>query len=1010
MIRTALGLMLLVCITASAEERMFVSVHDGWPRVLTELPKALETGEAVWTWSSSCGPSRIEVAELPPCSGTEEVELHVSVPRQESAADLEVRWGTEAMLREIPDDLLPLARSGEDGVVRLPIPQGETVFARVAGPHLASGWRRVGHRENLLAVPATRPSIALIEDGSPAKRGWIEIRTRDVASRENLPFRAAAAGRVTIPPIPAGSFVRVIAWSEAGAPAVLNARADAIPESIELARGHGIRGVLVDEKNVPVSNADVTVMFTIPRDRIDIQKVRRSAADGGFSIQGLPAGDTEFVIDRQPYARSSQIVRIAADLDLGSFTLLTARNLSVKVTSEQGAPIKGARVRTTDGVSAETSEAGLAKLRSIPASSVTARVTARGYLPRDVSFAADAKQPLVIDLRRAVHVRARLVDAAGLTTVAGGTIGINLSGRTSVVEFEGDEIDIDNLDAGVLALEIRAASLSPFRVPERRVVAGEVVDLGIIALDRGLAVIGRAVDAASLAPLSGVTFRILRPNPSGALLSWFRHDFVSAQSGEDGRFRVPGLAPGTYSLWTEAAGRAPRIKTNLEVSGDQPGGELDLGDLTIEAGRRVVVTCTPEARCGAEASVTLPEAEWFPISSPVREGRAEISPLPTGTAILRLSDRGGVIHRRELTIGPNDVTDVRIQLEGVAVTGLVLRGGHPVRGGLIAFEPPGDGSRVIQVAQRRSSGVMSNEIVGNISRRITTQADDDGRFELEDVAPGEYMVTWSSAGSPSTPRRVYVPDGVTTVPLRVELGSSGLAGHVRRDDGRPVSGIAVTAQTATGSAQTLTGASGDFSFGALDAGQTVVRASSREDGAAEATVQVREDRTTQVDLTLGAESLSELRVFVQFRGQPVANAFVFVRANGRTGSVTTGADGRATIRQIDPTGVREVAVYSGHLGWSFVPARSASGQELTIDMSGGAAGLTVFSNVAAPLMITAPTGFPLQDALAILGSRPFARPDTPATLNRLPPGTYMLSVGAVVKNVTIGAESRELRF
>lgn len=98
--------------------------------------------------------------------------------------------------------------------------------------------------------------------------------------------------------------------------------------------------------------------------------------------------------------------------------------------------------------------------------------------------------------------------------------------------------------------------------------------------------------------------------------------------------------------------------------------------------------------------------------------------LETGEAVWTWSSscgpRGGVIHRRELTIGPDDVTDVRIQLEGVAVTGVVLRGGRPVRGGLIAFEPPGDGSRVIQVAQRRSSGVMSNEIVGNSPKTRTS--------------------------------------------------------------------------------------------------------------------------------------------------------------------------------------------------------------------------------------------------------------------------------------------------
>jgi hypothetical protein len=1008
--RTAFALVVILASGAlSAEERTSVLVRDGWPEGREELPDILAPGEVLWAWSDTCPPQRLhETAQLS-CEAADEIELRIAVPERASSAGVEVRWGTEAMLREIPDDLLPMARTSEGGVVELRVPKGEPVFARAAGPVLATAWRRVTNGELLQATPAVRPSVTLMEDGKPAMRGRIEIRASDVTESQTEPFRGAAAERILIPPIPAQSYVRVIAWSDTGLPAIVNGRAEAIPELIELARGHLLEGRVLDADETALADAVVTVLFTIPRDRIDLRKVNRTGETGRFAIAGLPSGDTEVVISREPYARSARIVRIAGDLDLGSLTLQPARDVLFRIVSAQGSPIKGALVRTSDGIGADSDEKGLTLLRSLPLSSLDARVTAKGYLPADITVESDARQPVVVSLERAVHVRARLVDAAGLTTVNGGTISVNLSGRTSIVEFEGDRFEIDNLDAGLLSLEIRAASLSPFRVPEREVSTGELVDLGMIALDRGLAMTGRAIDAQSQTPLSGVNVRVLRPNPHGALLSWFRRDFVSAESDDEGRFRISGLAPATYSLWTEASGRAPRIRTNLELAGDESGGELDLGDLMIEEGRSLVVTCTPVARCGTEAAITLPQAEWFPFTSPMREGRAEILPLPGGTATLRLSDRGGVIHQRELTIGPDDVTEVRVRLEGTTVEGSVLRGGKPVRGGSIAFVPPEDGSRFIQVAHRRSAGVISNEIVGNIPRRVIGPVDDDGRFELTDVAPGEYTVTWSSAGSPSVPRRVQVPEGVSRVPIRIELGTSGLAGSVRRKDGLPAAGVSVTARTSSGNVQTMTGSAGTFSFGALDPGETDVRAISREHGSAETVVDLREGRKTEVDLTL-ADSVDDLRLLVLSRGSPVANAFVFIRTNGRISSVTTGADGRATVRQIETKGTREFAVYSGQMGWSFVAPRSAAEKELTIQMSAEGTRLTVSSAASGPLMVVAPSGFPIHEALAILGSRPFARPDVPVTINRLPPGTYQLSLGSTVRHVTLGFEPREIRF
>jgi len=121
---------------------------------------------------------------------------------------------------------------------------------------------------------------------------------------------------------------------------------------------------------------------------------------------------------------------------------------------------------------------------------------------------------------------------------------------------------------------------------ECRGFAGGDYDAGAIALAPGLTLAGRTVDEAG-APLAGV--RIEAPGRSwtvtatrGQILADGLSSFYRTASGEDGRFALPGLPPGSGTASFRAVGRLEkRMFTGKTVMAD---GRLDLGDVVLESG------------------------------------------------------------------------------------------------------------------------------------------------------------------------------------------------------------------------------------------------------------------------------------------------------------------------------------------------------------------------------------------------------------------------------------------
>lgn len=1006
----------LLAATAVADDRVIIHVQsDGWPVPVSELPTNVGDREAVWTWSASCSPERLTSIRSIECRRGKRVTIRIAPRDKRHPPETEVRWGTEQMLRELPDALLPVARLDAAGAASVEVPDGERLFVRVAGPTLASSWTAVRFPSTTLkASSAAAVSSRILEhEGRPAARARLEIRTTDAPQPGALRFWGGGSGRVTIPPLPANAFVKAIAWSDGGAPVIIAARAGAFPSEISLPSGFTLRGQVIDGNGTLIRDARVRLLLVLPEHDFAIKKDAATDAEGRFTIPGVGPGGVEWSIVKPGFARAEQIVSLKSDHDLGPVVLQRQRAVMIHVRDQRGEPV--AALLTTDtGVESKADRDGVALLHAVPAASFRVIVSAKGYIKREITIEDGAKDPVEIVLRSAARLRARLVRTDDGASAGPGTAAIEIDGAKRLEEFdETGQLDIDLRDGGATSVEIRANGLAPYRIPSRRVEPEENVDLGTIELASGLAILGRVVEEETAAPLADVTLSVLRPSDFGPLLSYARADWVKTQSGGDGTFRIEGLAPGIYTLWSEASGRAPMVKPGLTVGDDLPNSELDIGDLAVPLGRTVAIDCSPAARCGTEASLVIADAEWLPLGGPMIEGRARVAPLPPGPSVLRLSDARGILHEREIVVSAEEPsTQVEVRLPTVRVRGSVVRAGRPVSGGSVTFSVFSTTSaRFVQIARVRNTGTIGSRFVGSVPRTTIVAVSGEGTFETEDLAPGEYRVAWSSGGSNAPPRRITIPEAAEAN-VRIELPAGRLQGRVVTDDGTPPPRTLVTMPLADGDLRTVAAADGTFNFDGLPAGSLFVRASALDGSEAEKRVEIQENRTAEVELTLGRGESLAIEVSVRGNGLPLPNAFVFARQRGGMRALMTSAAGEVNISRVVPHDPLEIAVYVPRYGWKFPPPTVVTtGTTMVLDVEQSGASVSVRAkHHSGRVAIVAPTGFRIDDALQLVGVHPVIRDGSTFRLEGLPPGTYNLSVGGVQRTFRVGREATEIEF
>lgn len=564
---------------------------------------------------------------------------------------------------------------------------------------------------------------------------------------------------------------------------------------IVLGRGRTAFGRVVDRSEKPVPGADVSLAASTGE-----LPVRREANGldawaavtdpaGRFTIPALPEGKVDLRVGKSGFApvtvRALAIPPGEGPFDLGTVILEPGAEVRGIVTGRDGRPIEGAEVHAARDL-------------------------------RRLRFAAQAGAP--------IDRKPEAVTGA--------------DGRFAIPDLrKGDRIDL-----WVRAAGHRPGTVEGVAAPNERPVR--------IVLDRGVRVAGRVVDAGKR-PVAGahLSLRAERPGGERGLIRFVGGVNASAVSDEDGRFTFEGMTPGTAELDATAAGFQPAKLENVAI----PEKGLDNLEVVLERGAviegRVLTSAgdaVEDARvvCGDAASISD------------ADGAYRLDGVPLGAQKVRLLHREYPPLDRTVDVQPGVNPLDLILPEGREVAGRVVdRAGKPVAGAELALFPAGspreqgavsgadgafrfprvaDGTYTLRAGKegylttetpnavtvagapvrdvevrldrgtRIAGRILGLDLYDLAEVEVRAQRDDglserpgrvdfEGKYEIPDVGPGDWIVTASLRGGSREARgRASVEPGIEEERLDLEFGRSlTLTGHILYG-GEPLPGAVVT--------------------------------------------------------------------------------------------------------------------------------------------------------------------------------------------------------------------------
>jgi RNA polymerase sigma factor (sigma-70 family) len=553
-----------------------------------------------------------------------------------------------------------------------------------------------------------------------------------------------------------------------------------------------IEGEVRDPDGLPIAGA-VVVLSRETRDRLSgtlPAGLAVSDRDGRFQFEDTRPGQHLVSASARGFAatltppfelKARQRRQVSLTLQPGGEVL------HGRVLDEGGGPIPGARVTARIALSGGLLPPGPAKLLQALADGegryelalspreYTVRAEANGYAPLETTVAVTRALRQDFRLHPAARLSGRIVERATGQPVAGADVEVMSTNfrdgggaRATRADGEG-RFGFDDLAAGQYRIDARHGTL---------VGAGPVVDLiaaagveGVeVALDPAVAVTGRLI-ADSGRAVAGVEVAI---------------GSRTAVSGEDGGFRIEGVATGRQRLRVTTSTEGWRgTGKDLEIG---PRG-LDGVEITVSMGGlltgQVLRTDGQPAagvyvRAHPEDGRTL--ASFAAETGP--EGSFQIAGLPDGKATVQAWDPVlGVVRRDTEAFSGSSRQHVELRLSPAAsISGLVrFDDGTPAAAVSVAFTGQGRGMTYTSV----STG-------------------DDGRFSVQGLLPGRYTVKarrksgpWNLSTSSEQPDLRIVTVGADEQAAGVELvlrkGGRSIGGRVLLANGKPAAGTQVVA-------------------------------------------------------------------------------------------------------------------------------------------------------------------------------------------------------------------------
>lgn len=506
--------------------------------------------------------------------------------------------------------------------------------------------------------------------------------------------------------------------------------------------------------------------------------------------------------------------------------------------------------------------------------------------------------------------------------------------------------------AGCLETTLEVPPFAAVTWPGISVEAGEKLDLGTTALERGAAILVQIQAAETGRPLPGARVEVVPAaeltRVATALVQGRRVALAQGKTTEErGWVRLAGLAPGRVHLRVSSPGRAAAISPAIEL---EPGVEWVSDPLAIgfPASLSVEVVGTADVGDGLEVQVALKPELVCGVSPPTQlsealepGGVAEFTRLVPGRWSLevQVATEIGLAHtvtQRHLELAPGTHSLEVIEIENKVFSGRVTYRGDPVRADL-SFD--------------REIGIDS-------FGRARTESKADGTFRVLLAEPGEYTVHVRDLDG-GLPGAVMVPGNSFQDPAEtvlIELPEGRLEGVVTGADGLPAAEAWVTAFRYDPSerreserrrpilrAGVPSDDRGEFRFEAVPPGHWNLEAHHGELRSRPVSEEMEEDEEVtgiRLRLTYGRKVSGRITTGL---GLPVARARGVVEiaprsvdGTGDRESFTTDEDGRFEVTVHEEVSSRaNITVFARHLPLALFRAPVARDLELEIPELGG---------------------------------------------------------------------------